>query len=510
MKPEDSPYKAFKQRLEGVLNRILAGYTPRKLRDDKVIRDAAFGFNVLFKHEVNLLDSPLIQRLRRIHQTALAVLTYPSSTHTRFEHSIGCMVIAEKMMRAINDKYPSPLIGPVQRAEVRLAALLHDCGHGPFSHASEFVYGSAPYEVPKVKEEEKALFGRANAHEILAYCIVTSAAFKAMWRKIVGLYDLKKDSPLCDLGQISLDRVAAMILGRKPDDYPQYLSQIVNGPFDADKFDYIIRDGYFTGLVTAIDIDRLFVSLDRATADEHGYEEYPEDILYMDVGGATVLEQVQFNKMVLYSSFYHHQKVRAAFRLLVHLLELLRDSKPGLPGVDIQDAPSFLLLDDYDVLGADTGAYPREVQQRLADLRNRNLPMRALVITKDGLLDDGSRAEYFRLRQLPELRKSLEKRIAERTGIAPVFVDCPEEPTFGLTGLHSLVRLAPGRYVPLDKLYPIAGWVSGYAEYRYRSYVFCPRGSEETVSSSALQCFDEARIRLDRDLCSALAKLQPR
>lgn len=510
MKVETSRYEALRERIDTVVDRIFGTYNPRKLADDKVIRDAVFGFNVLFKHEINLVDSPLIQRLRRIHQTALAFLTYPSATHTRFEHSIGCAVIADKMMRAINDRYAqgTPPISATQRAEVRLAALLHDCAHGPFSHASESVYGNTSYEVAGVKEEQKALFGRANPHEIMAYCIVTSKGFKAFWEKVVGLYD-PRERLLCDLRQISLDRVASMILGRKADNYPQYLSQIVNGPFDADKFDYIIRDGYFTGLVTAIDIDRLFVSLDRASLHHHGYREYPEEILCMDVGGATVLEQVQFNKMVLFSSFYHHQKVRAAFRLLVHLLQRLREANLTLGDVRLDEAANFLLVDDYDVLSADLGPYPTAVRQIVTGLRNRNVPIRALVITKDALVNDASRAEYVMLRDSVDLRDRLAGRIEDMTNVRPVFVDCPEEPTFGVTGLHSLVKLAPDRFVPLDKLYPIAGWVTGYAEYRYRSYVFCPPGNETTVRDAAFAAFGEAGIELDRALCSALAKLPP-
>ncbi len=511
MKPESSHFETFRQEIETVVERLLEGHEPVRYDDDKVIRDAVFGFNVFFKHEINLIDSPLLQRLRRIHQAALAVLTYPSSTHTRFEHSLGCTVIADRMIRAINDKHPAtPQIDAVQRAEVRLAALLHDCGHGPFSHASESVYGSPPYQIPDVKKEEKSLFGTANPHEIVGYCVVKSEAFKRFWNKVLRRYDPQRDRLLCDLGRISLDRVASMILGQKAGDYPQYLSQMVNGPFDADKFDYIIRDGYFSGLVTAIDVERLFISLDYAPFSQHGYAEYPEDVLCIDVGGATVLEQIQFNKMLLFSSFYHHQKVRAAFRLLVSLFDQLRRAGVSLKGVRLDRASNFLRLDDYDVLSADADDWPDEAKQVVADLRNRTLPKRALVIPKDGLLDDVSRVEYFRLRDDPELRESLEHEIASQAGGAqPVFVDCPEEPTFGVTGFHSLVKVAPDRYVTLDKLYPIAGWVSGYAEYRYRGYVFSPGGEEKQVNKAALKAFEDRGIRLDRRLCSELAKLPP-
>lgn len=512
MQPKASPYKDLRQKIEAVVEEILDGYKPTKLYDDKVIRGSVFGFNVFFRHEINVLDSPLLQRLRRIHQTALAFLTYPSSTHTRFEHSLGVTAIANKMINAINAKYPStqPLIGDVETAEVRLACLMHDCGHGPFSHASEAVYGHEPYEIPLVKMAEKDLFGRANPHEIISYCIVTSEAFEKLWDEIKDLYDLRRDKVLCNFENIDLKRVGAMILGKKAQDYPLYLSQIVNGPFDADKFDYIIRDGYFSGLITAIDIERLFISLDSAPFREHGYKKYREDVLCMDIGGATVLEQVLFNKMILFSSFYHHHKIRAAFRMLVYLLELLHKEEVPLKNISLDEAPNFLLLDDDDVLGCKMQEYPPEIRRLVTSIRNRSLPKRALVITKDALLDDESKAEYFRLLSDPKMRVSLEKKIAKKAGgIQPIFIDFPEEAQFVVSGLHSLVRLAPKRYVTLDKLYPAAGWVSGYAEYRYRSYVFSPKESQKAVNNAALKVFEEATIALDRGLCSELAKLLP-
>ncbi|MBC8512302.1 MAG: hypothetical protein H8D32_04925, partial [Dehalococcoidia bacterium] len=240
----------------------------------------------------------------------------------------------------------------------------------------------------------------------------------------------------------------------------------------------------------------------------HGHKEYPEDVLCIDIGGATVLEQVLFNKMMLFSSFYHHQKVRASFRLLVRILELMRKSQVSLRGTRIDKASDFLLLDDGDVLSAETGGYPPELKQLIADLRGRRVPKRALVITKDVLLDDESRAEYFRLRHLPQTRVSWEEEISRRAGgVQPVFIDFPEEPGFAVSGLHSLVKLAPRRYVTLDVLYPASGWVSGYAEYRYRSYIFSPEGKERAVHKVALEVFGDKNIRLDKSLSSDLAKL---
>ena len=410
-----SCYDGFMEDLNCTLKDLLSERKPCKFNDDKIIRDTVFGFNRFYKHEISLIDIPLIQRLRRIHQTALAVLTYPSSTHTRFEHSLGVAGLAEKMLRSLNDRYPpqpnyAPLIDQTKIAEVRLAALLHDCGHGPFSHASEHVYGNKSSVIHNIKSANKELFGSAQPHEILSYCIVTSNAFKEYWQEIVDLYS-HSDNLLCDLSQIDMDKVALMILGLKAakEGYPLYLSQIINGPFDADKLDYLIRDSYFSGLVTGLDIDRLFTSLDVASEKDHGRGHYG-DVLCIDIGGATVLEQIQFNKMLLFSSYYHHHKVRSAFRLLVHILESLCQSDIKIHGLDLKHAPSYLLLCDSDLLGIVDKSYPDDVQHLLSSLRNRHLPKRSLVITKNALYGDSTGVEFLRLRDSETSRVELESR----------------------------------------------------------------------------------------------------
>jgi HD superfamily phosphohydrolase len=413
------------------------------------------------------------------------------------------------MIKAINSRYSTlNLIDGDRRAEVRLACLLHDCGHGPFSHASEVLYGSESYEIPLLKNEQKSLFGRANPHEILGYCIVTSKKFRELWDDIKNLYDLKKDKLICNLDNIDLERIGAMILGMKAKDRPLYLSQFVNGPFDADKFDYIIRDGYFSGLVTSIDIERLFVSLDAVPYKEHQRKEIPEDVLCTDIGGATVLEQVLFNKMLLTSSFYHHHKIRAAFRTFAHLLSLLKELGLTLNNIKLDEAPKFLLLEDPNVFCIQGDTYPKEVVELADNIKHRKLPRRALVITKESLMDDASRTEYFRLLDNPALRTSMELEIAKKSGTkAPVFIDLPDEPKFLITGQHSLIRQASRSYITLDDLYPAAGWVAGYAEYRYKAYVFAPLGLEERVRDTALDVFSEHAIKLDRFKSSELAKL---
>lgn len=299
-----SGIRDFEERVEDFVQESLSGYVPSMIRSDKIIRDAILGHHLFYQHEINLIDSPLLQRLRRVHQTALAYLTYPAATHTRFEHSLGVVIFAQKMIDALNHSSRGRtrrpmLISDVQVTELRLAALLHDVGHCLFSHASEIVYDNwdSTGELRALRRADSGLFGEAAGHEILSYYIVRSAPFRRLWEDIVGLYKGASVRLYRILTKVNLKRVANIIIGvRASKNYPTWLSKIINGPFDADKLDYMGRDGYFSGLVTPIDTDRLFVSL---SVFNHGnYEPF----ICVDISGATALEQILFNKMLLFSS----------------------------------------------------------------------------------------------------------------------------------------------------------------------------------------------------------------
>jgi hypothetical protein len=123
---------------------ILRDYQQRLIpyTQPKILRDVKWGFNRYTTYELAILDSPPFQRLRNISQTSLAMFTYPSATHSRFEHSLGVSSIASRMLTAIENRGRN--LDPVLRIETRLAALLHDLGHGPFSHSSEKFFEGLP------------------------------------------------------------------------------------------------------------------------------------------------------------------------------------------------------------------------------------------------------------------------------------------------------------------------------------------------------------------------------
>ncbi|GAI02382.1 unnamed protein product [marine sediment metagenome] len=136
--------------------------------EEKVIREAVLGYQVLQPHEYLVLDSPPLQRLRYIHQTALAYLVYPAANHTRFDHSLGCAKIAQQL----GEKLLSPR-EKTRIAELRLAALLHDVGHTFFSHLSETIMQSRFNDIyTAVKRAPQFEGHELGLSQIISYLIV--------------------------------------------------------------------------------------------------------------------------------------------------------------------------------------------------------------------------------------------------------------------------------------------------------------------------------------------------
>ena len=185
------------------------------------MRDPIHGFIKISKRERDLIDTKVFQRLRRIRQLAMAFLVYPGAVHTRFDHSIGVMHVAGRICTKLQE-LNSARISCKDVERVRFAALLHDIGHGPFSHVSEHLlkkYAPADDDTGQVLEK---------IHEKITVDIVES--------------DPQIDEILNgDERRFVID----MIQGQEAWDWR---CDVVSSELDADKMDYLLRDSYFTGV----------------------------------------------------------------------------------------------------------------------------------------------------------------------------------------------------------------------------------------------------------------------
>jgi HD superfamily phosphohydrolase len=246
------------------------------------VRCPIHGFIELNEFEVEVVNHQVFQRLRRIHQLAMAYLAFPGAVHTRFDHSLGALHCADRLARAIglnprSDGYRN----------IRLAALLHDIGHGPFSHVSEYALQEC---APQAGETE-------SLHERITLAIIRQLLEGAVLNphQAGSIHDL-------------LNRKA---LGRTAE------KDIVSGPLDADKLDYLLRDSYFCGVRYGVyDLDRLVETVVRIE-DREAKESYlgvrEEDISAVD---QYVLARHNLGQV------YYHKVRRIADAMLVRSIVL--------------------------------------------------------------------------------------------------------------------------------------------------------------------------------------------
>lgn len=222
--------------------------------ESKTIHDPIWGSTDYAEWEMQLIDSPLIQRLRNISQVGLAVLTYPAARHSRFEHTLGVAAATKRLVDRINVNCVNFAIPQDIKNKLVLAAIMHDVGHCFYSHLSETIYGNLK-DFANLKKDIKDIYGvKPKAHEILSLIIVNSDSFKRFFKASVNFPNKSNLDKLCeDVGKIIIG-VNIVENGK----IQSYQTSIINGSFDVDKLDYIKRDSYTAGLALDFDIERLF------------------------------------------------------------------------------------------------------------------------------------------------------------------------------------------------------------------------------------------------------------
>jgi hypothetical protein len=274
----------------------------------KRIFDPIHRFIELDAGEVALLEAPAVQRLRRLRQLGLAYLAFPSAEHSRFTHALGALAIGTRALEALRNYSPHAFASERdyadQRRLLRASLLLHDVGHGPFSHACESVLG--------IRHEART--ERILAREEIAHALAAI--------------------------DVDANEVLALITGTSTR-YP-VLRELVSGPnLDADRMDYLLRDAYFTGVVNGrYDVEQLIASLRVFDHDGRGE-------LGVDGRGVVALESFVLARYWMFATIYFHHTTRAFERVLRAGLEELWPDPKALEPID-----EFLAWDDFRVVDA--------------------------------------------------------------------------------------------------------------------------------------------------------------
>ncbi len=240
----------------------------QETKKNKIINDPIYGFITLERGIVfDLIEHPFFQRLRRITQLGLSYLVYPGAYHTRFHHALGCMFLMEKAILQIRNK--GHKISFEEEEALKIAILLHDIGHGPFSHALE---NSIANNI---------------SHEDLS---------KLFMEKLNKEFD----------GKLSL---AMQIFNNKHS--KKFLHQLVSSQLDMDRLDYLKRDSFFTGVTEGnIGTERIINMLNVVN-----------DQLVIEEKGIYSIEKFLIARRLMYWQVYLHKTVVSAENTLIKILK---------------------------------------------------------------------------------------------------------------------------------------------------------------------------------------------
>jgi HD superfamily phosphohydrolase len=336
-----------------------------------IIRDPLWNNIRVDALALRLVDTPVFQRLRYVRQLGLAYLVYPGATHTRFEHALGAYHLARLTISLLDERGELDGVPVEERAITQAAALLHDVGHYPFSHALEEI--------------------GALHHEEVATPLVLAGPVADLLTGMLGL-----GTP---------ERVLALIRGTS--DSP--LQGLVSGSLDLDKIEYLKRDALMCGVPYGeIDVDRLLNSLVLVDEPESGRR-----VVGVLEKGLSALESLLFAKYQMYRNVYWHHAVRSATAMYKRLVD------EALTSGDV-DARALSTFDDEGLLHrlAERGGSPL-----LSALRERRLYKRVLECPAAELAGDAP--EW--IADDRTLTIAMEDRIARELGLAPgeILLDFP-------------------------------------------------------------------------------------
>ncbi|WP_292387736.1 HD domain-containing protein [Methanosarcina sp. UBA5] len=289
----------------------------------KVVLDSVHGYIELDDLAQDLLSTPQMQRLRRVKQLGFSNLVYPGANHSRFEHSLGTMHLASTLSRSLDS------IEEDRKTEIKAAALLHDVGHGPFSHVTENVID----KYTRCRHDDvKEILGKGEIIEVLSK------------------YGLSPGNLVKHIkGETSL-------------------GQILSSEIDVDRMDYLVRDAHYTGVAFGVvDYNRLIKKMN-----------FYEDRLVVDYGGLKAAESLLVSRFWMNTSVYYHHVTRISEAMCSRAVEYM---------IENNELDPFRLryMDDIDLVASmrKAAGYAGELS-RLLDARK--LYKRALYV---GLADVG-------------------------------------------------------------------------------------------------------------------------
>ena len=339
------------------------------------IIDPIHDFVRVYGNELKIIDTPIFQRLRRIRQLSGAHLIYPGAQHTRFEHSLGVMHMASMAGHVL---YEKGIVSSDNIQNLRFAGLLHDIGHGPFSHLFE-----------------ELLQKRKMSHEDIGRDII----LKTQIGDLISANGFNKKF------------ITELAFG---DSKFQFMNEIISGALSADIMDYLLRDGYFTGAEHAkIDHNRLTYSLDVY-----------KNKLALEKSALVNFETMMISRYQMFKAVYFHKTVRAGEVMLLESM-YLAEEELGLSSTSLNE---YLKLTDEVILSKLLNLPERNSKLRIAkkiatDYINRNLFKSVFEVSVTG--------NAITKKRMQSIREEVSKK--SKVDINEIFVDSSNTPSIPLS-----------------------------------------------------------------------------
>ncbi|WP_456396095.1 HD domain-containing protein [Thermococcus sp.] len=378
----------------------------------KIIHDGIHGSMKLDGLILDLVKTPEFQRLRNIKQLGLAYLVYPGANHSRFEHSLGTYYIAKRLSLEVG-------LDEEEATILEVGALLHDIGHGPFSHTFEQIYRHYVKQYDHMRLGQNIILGNID---------IIDGEFddRKMVSDIIEEYGYKPQE------------IADLILGKYQ---RRYLGQMLHGDVDVDQLDYLVRDAHYTGVAHGIiDLERLLKVL-RIHSGE----------LVVDEKGIEAVEGMMVARSLMYSRVYFHHTVKIAEGMLTRALEFALEADQLWDFWKMTDCRVMVELEDLE-------GYPQEIVRRI---KYRKLFKAAVLANADELSSEEKKellAAYRNVRKRQEIERNLADAVGAREGEVILEFSTADlmlsEPRLKSTEINVFVH--EGELQPLTKVTPLA------------------------------------------------------
>ncbi len=282
------------------------------MKNKKILNDPVYGFvGIPYGLIFNLVEHPYFQRLRRIKQTSLTHLVYPGALHTRFHHALGALHLMQQAIEVLRSK--DVHITPEEAEGVCIAILLHDIGHGPFSHTLE-------HTLMQVTHEEISAYFMEELNE----------AFDGRLQLAIRIFNGEYHKP--------------------------FLQQLVSGQLDMDRMDYLNRDSFFTGVHEGvIGYDRIIKMLSVRNGE-----------LVVEEKGIYSIEKFLVARRIMYWQVYLHKTVLSAERMMIAAMS--RAKALARAGAELPASPALSFFLHHEPGEQDFKAHRKELLQRFAQL----------------------------------------------------------------------------------------------------------------------------------------------